>query len=113
MLLDILCTLSTITCNTKKVELPANISAYTASIDETDNEPCITADGTNICGTNEMIVANNCLPFNTIININGIGYRVADRMNRRFGCEKFDILMKTKKEALKWGVKKQIITYYK
>lgn len=84
----------------------ANIAHYTASKDETDGNPCRTADGTNICPTTENIVANNCLPFNTRVEIGDMGmvYRVADRMNSRYSCEWFDILVADKATAKNRGV---------
>ena len=92
----------------------ANIAHYTASKDETDNEPCETADGTNICPEVEPIAANNCLPFNTRIEFNGIVYRIADRMNVRYGCNWFDILVNDKDTAKSRGVlyNKEVKVYY-
>lgn len=90
----------------------AEVSSFTASQDETDNTPCITADGTNICGANENIVANNCLKFGTKVEIDGIVYRVADRMNARYGCNHYDILKNNKTEAINFGRQiKEVIIY--
>ena len=83
----------------------ATMTGYTASPYETDNEPCITADGTDICGTSEKIIANNCLDFDTIVEYDGVEYRVADRMNKRYGCEVYDILFAERQDALNFGVK--------
>lgn len=85
------------------------VSYYTANPDETDSEPCITADGTNICGTDEKIIACNWLPFDTFVRIDGEIYRVADRMNRRYGEPYIDILVGSKEEAFKLGRQNKVI----
>lgn len=79
------------------------VSYYTASRDETDDTPCITADGTNICPAKVPVIANNCLSFGTKVRINGTLYEVHDRMAQRFGCEQFDILLTDKAEAIRRG----------
>lgn len=56
-----------------------------------------------ICPTTENIIANNCLEFDSKVIVDGIEYRVADRMNRRYGCNNFDILVETKEEAFEKG----------
>jgi len=80
---------------------------YTASIEETDNSPFITADGTDLRLTSECILANNILPFSTRIYIKELNLicSVHDRMNLRYGVGNFDIFMKNKsrKEALVFG----------
>lgn len=78
----------------------AVVTAYTSSIDETDEDPFITASGQM---TREGIVANNCLPFGTFVWIGNKLYEVADRMNARYGCEHFDVWLETKAEAWEWG----------
>lgn len=77
-------------------------SAYTSSVDETDDTPTITASNTT---TREGVIANNCLPFGTVVKIDGTDYTVEDRMNKRYGCDEIDIWMKTKEEALTYGVR--------
>lgn len=98
----------------------AVISYYTNSPDETNADNCHTADMTWICPTEENIIANNCLDFDTIVVVDGVEYRVADRMNRRYTkCSEdekwyFDILVDTKAEAFKLGRKtKQVIIFNK
>jgi 3D (Asp-Asp-Asp) domain-containing protein len=65
-------------------------TAYTASVAETDSDPTITASNQVV---RKGIVANNCLPFGTKIKVNENIYEVQDRMNNRYGCDKFDIYM--------------------
>ena len=78
------------------------ITAYTSSVEETDDTPFITASNETV---RDGIVANNCLPFGTEVVIDGKVYEVQDRMNSRYGCEWFDIWMTEKAAALEWGVR--------
>ncbi len=94
-------------------QILARVTFYTPSMDETDSSPCITADGTEICHSVEAVAANNCLPFGTIIQIDGTGYRIADRMNARFDCDDFDVLVReSKAEARELGVQYKTIIIY-
>ncbi len=85
--------------NTKRVWL----TAYSSSVDETDDTPFITASGKTV---RSGIVATNFLPFGTKIKIPSVfGDRifvVEDRMHpRKVGI--VDIWMPSKKEALQFG----------
>lgn len=84
----------------KLLTLEGNISHYTASPDETDDTPTITASNQEV---RPGIVANNCLPFGTKVSIDGEMLEVQDRMNRRYGCEHFDVFVETKSEAFTRG----------
>ena len=75
-------------------------TAYTASVAETDDDPTITASNQVV---RKGIVANNCLPFGTKIKVNDKIYEVQDRMNERFGCDKFDIYMCDYYDAISFG----------
>ena len=77
-------------------------TAYNALPEQTDDTPEITASGKRV---KEGIVANNCLPFGTKIAVNDQIFEVQDRMNRRFGCDKFDIFMWDYQAAKEFGVK--------
>lgn len=79
------------------------ISAYTLSEDETDNDFCITASGVNACESELPIIATNSLPFWTYVEIKGKEYVVLDRMNSRYQNGEMDILMRIKKEAIEFG----------
>lgn len=89
------------------------VTAYTPSIDETDSSPCIAASGYNICEgleRGEKLCAANWAPFWVKLNVPGYGACTnVDRMARKNG-QKVDVLFKTKKEALQWGVKKLNVT---
>ena len=82
----------------------ATITAYTSSVDETDDTPFITASGAT---TGEGVIA--CPPkyeFGTLIEIEGRQFTCEDRMNRRYHKEeRFDIWVETKSEAYQWGVR--------
>ena len=82
----------------------AVLTAYTPRPEETDDTPHITASGQLV---REGIVANNCYPFGTLIEINGKLYEVQDRMNKRFDncCECFDILTFDLEKAREFGKK--------
>jgi len=101
------------TVNGKIVEM----SAYTSRVAETDNSPCISADGTNICEYDGCVVASNDYAFGTVIDVEGFGLcEVRDRMNSRYAFEKtgkynMDVYMKYDLEkALKFGRKNVKIT---
>jgi len=85
------------------------VTAYnTGDISQTDNSPCISANGENICLALEKgykRCAANFVPFGTILMIEGFGdCMVTDRMNSRFK-NRVDIAMKAdeKERAIKFG----------
>ena len=85
------------------------LTAYSSSFDETWGDPFITASGER---TRDGIVANNCLPFGTIVEIDGMYFEVLDRKNSRYGCEWFDIWQPSKEAALKFGIKRDYAKIY-
>ena len=78
----------------------STITAYSASIEETDDFPRIAANNREVF---EGGIANNCLPFGTQVEINGEYFIVNDRMNRRYDCFHFDIFIDSKPEAQMFG----------
>lgn len=83
------------------------ITAYTSEPGQTDDSPCITANGFNVCDRNiEDTIAVNFLKFGTKVRIpNLFGdkiFIVRDRMNSRF-TNRVDIWMIEKDDALKLG----------
>lgn len=78
----------------------AVVTAYSSSPDETDDTPFTTASNQTV---RDGIVANNCLPFGTKVRIGGNEFEVQDRMNRKYGCEHFDVWMPSKHLALEYG----------
>ena len=101
----------------------ATIYGYSSEKSQTDNSPCITASGYNLCSDtnrnrNPNMVANNCLKFGSRVYISDKLYIVQDRMNKRYTkCGEydiwyFDIWFSDKQSAINWGVKtKQVIIY--
>lgn len=89
--------------------MTVSVSAYTASVDETDDTPCHTANGDNICDPNKgLTAAMNGMPFGTKIQIPALGdkvFTINDRMNRRYDSGYMDIHVQTKAEAFKFGRK--------
>ena len=87
-------------------ELKGVFSAYTASPEETDADPFTMASGKKVY---EGAIANNCLPFGTKIEVNGVVKIVEDRMNKRYDCSHFDIFVASKDEAYEIG--RKALTY--
>ncbi len=97
-----ICDLDVVNCSKLRY-----VTAYTPSPDETDDTPCISASGLNVCEAlkeNRNIVATNELPLGSKVKIAGVIYEVQDRTNSRYQY-RYDILMATKTEAYNWGVK--------
>lgn len=80
----------------------AEVSAYTSSVDETDDEPFITASGAR---TDHGVVAcPSRYDFGTRVEIAGQVYTCLDRMNARYReRDVFDIWMPEKALAYEWG----------
>lgn len=83
-------------CSLKDVVCPGEemvITHYQAVAGQTDSTPCIGAmAGVDFCNPPFPIVANNCLTLGSKVQIEGVTYTVADRMNKRYGCNHYDIL---------------------
>ena len=86
-------------------ELVISVTAYSSTLDQTDDSPFVTARGTYV---RDGIVAANFLPFGTKIKIPEIFgdkiFIVEDRMNRRF-WHKIDIWFPDRESALEFGIK--------
>ena len=109
-----MCTLKSIECGEYDemysfVEVEAIVYAYNSLPNQTDDDPFITASGMHVI---EGIVANNCLAFGTMVEIDGFVCEVQDRMNSRYGCEVFDIWMRNYDDAKNWGKKNIIVKIY-
>jgi 3D (Asp-Asp-Asp) domain-containing protein len=84
------------------------ITAYNSDPAQTDDTPCITANGFDVCEHGqEDTIAANFLKFGTKIRIPELyGDRifvVRDRMNKRY-TSRIDIWMKNKSDARSFGV---------
>lgn len=85
------------------------MTAYNSEVGQTDDSPCITANGFNVCKHGiEDTVAANFLPMGTKIKIPELfGDRVfivRDRMNKKHP-NRVDVWMKDRPAAMKFGVK--------
>ncbi len=95
----------------KKRELIVVATAYSSSVEETDSDPCTTANGFNVCKNNiENVIAANFLPFGTRVRIPELygdrTFTVHDRMYSRYGNGRIDVWLKTKQSARQFGVKR-------
>lgn len=84
--------------------MPAFVTAYTSSEDETDEDPWITASGERPGpGT---VACPSRYPFGTKVEIEGIDYECEDRMASRYrGGNYFDVWHENRGEALEYGRK--------
>ncbi len=85
------------------------ITAYNSEVGQTDDSPCITANGFNVCKHGiEDTIAANFLPMGTKVKIPDLyGDRifiVRDRMNKKHAT-RVDIWMKDRHSAIQFGVK--------
>lgn len=85
------------------------MTAYNSEVGQTDNSPCITANGFDVCKHGqEDTIAANFLKFGTKVKIPELyGDRifvVRDRMNAKHP-NRVDIWMKDRSSAMKFGVK--------
>lgn len=83
-------------------------TAYTSSPEETDADPFVTADGSDV---RDSIIATNVLPFGTKVRIPTVYgdriFEVHDRMNARYSY-RVDVWMADKQEVRQFGLKRNI-----
>lgn len=100
--------------NVYQIDNKTTFTGYSLSIDETDSNPCIGSRNNNLCKLRPelknkgiTICASRDLPLDTLIYIDGIGECIIkDRMNIRYkGTNRIDILLESKQEAIKFGIK--------
>lgn len=85
------------------------LTAYNSEPGQTDDSPCITANGFNVCENGvEDTIAANFLPFGAKVKIPELFgdrvFTVRDRMNKRFS-NRVDVWMLEKQDARQFGVK--------
>lgn len=82
----------------------AQTTAYNTLPGQTDDTPCISASGDNICGRTDVVACPTYLPLGTMVEIHGATYVCLDRTNQRF-AHRFDISFdKDLAGALQYGV---------
>jgi 3D (Asp-Asp-Asp) domain-containing protein len=93
-----------------KQKIEVLVTAYSSTIEETDENPFLTADESSV---KEGIVASNLLEIGTKIRIPEIFgekiFIVKDRMNKKKGKYQIDVWFEDQKKALEFGVKKTYI----
>ncbi len=100
------------------------VTAYTSRFEETDDTPCESADGSDICrryADGEDLCAANFVPFGTVLGIGtdddgspSFTCTVADRTSEAQG-ETVDLYMGTGRNlgtALEWGRKTEFVTVF-
>ena len=89
----------------------ATVYGYSSTEDQTDSSPLLTANLTHVVDGG---IANNCLPFGTRVVVKEKEfvaiYFVNDRMNKRYGCDVFDIWFPTRGQAQAFGKQNLLIT---
>jgi len=83
-----------------KYSVLASVSGYNPTVEQCDDTPFTMASGKRVY---DGAIANNCLPFGTKVKIKNKWYTVEDRMNKKYGCEYYDIFFWNKGDALSWG----------
>jgi len=82
------------------------VTAYSSSVWETDSSPFITASGESV---RDGIIANNLLPFGTLIKLPEVFgdkvFVVNDRMSSQKGPYHFDVWFPSQDQALEFGAK--------
>lgn len=88
----------------------AYTTAYNTLAYQTDNTPCIGADGTNICGRTDVVACPRNIKLGTRVKIDGKLYQCTDRTNLKYDG-RFDISFdKDLKGALEYGIQFKEIT---
>ena len=92
-------------------EILAQVTAYTSSVEETDDTPFITASGSLV--DDSTLACPAFLPFGTEVEINGKRFFCKDRMNLRYRYDHYyDMWVQTKEEAREWGRQTVVIKIY-
>jgi len=92
----------------------AVITAYTSTVDQTDDDPFVAASGKMVY---DGMIAANWLPFGTKIKIPSLFgdkiFTVDDRMNERYGFGRMDIWLDADRQvAVNFGVKRVNVEVY-
>ncbi len=92
------------------------VTAYNSLPGQTDNTPCITANGFDLCKNNtQNVIAANFLPFGTKVRFPDYDpdtiYTVQDRMNKRY-TYRADIWMQNHKDAVDFGLQHLTMEIY-
>lgn len=93
----------------QQIVVQAVVTAYTSSVDETDDNPWETASGSR--ARNGVVACPSKYEFGTRVAIAGREYTCEDRMNKRYrDLEHFDVWHESKAEAFAFGKQELPIT---
>lgn len=91
---------------TVKKTLTTTATAYSSDVAQTDDSPFTTSNGKQVY---DGLIAANWLPYNTKVRIPDLFgdkiFTVNDRMNARYQSDRFDVWMKSRDEAIKFGLR--------
>jgi 3D (Asp-Asp-Asp) domain-containing protein len=95
------------------LEIPVEITAYTARPEETDSTPTITASGqtvrVGIIALSRDLEKEFNLKFGDMVELRGLGYfEFQDRMNKRMR-HSVDIFMHNYDDAIRFGRKQGLL----
>lgn len=79
----------------------ALVTAYSSTVEETDETPFISADGNQVY--DGLIACPRKYGFGTLFRIEGKIYRCGDRMNQKYD-DRFDIWKASKEDAIHYGI---------
>jgi 3D (Asp-Asp-Asp) domain-containing protein len=97
------------------------VTAYSSTVDQTDNTPCHTANDFDLCTYYETFgdyntIAGNGMSFGTEVRLPDVFgdkvFIVRDRMNKRYTYGRIDVWLPTREEAVKFGVKRVKMEIY-
>jgi len=87
-------------------------TGYNTVKEQTDNTPCISASGDNICGRKDVVACPRSIELGTQVKINGKYYLCLDRLAEKYD-NRFDISFdKDMKSAINYGKQYQEVTIY-
>lgn len=93
-------------------EVTATVTAYNTVAWQTDSTPCISANGSNICGRSDTVACPRAIPFGTWVSINGHRYECVDRTASKYDG-RFDISFdKDVDGARAFGKQKLVVKIY-
>ena len=93
-----------------KEQTYATITAYNTVPEQTDNTPCISASGYNICGRSDVVACPRSIPLGTWVIIDNEYYQCLDRLALKYD-DRFDISFdKDVQGALNYGLQYKEIT---
>lgn len=92
----------------QQIVVKAVVTAYTSSVDETDDNPWETASGSR--AREGVVACPSKYEFGTRVAIAGREYTCEDRMNRRYReAEHFDVWHESKAEAFAFGKQELVV----